>query len=68
MEKKVTLLRQHATRNIRLPGFIIQEEIGLGDIIKRMTYKMGIEPCNSCEKRAELLNRHFVFSPKKSSL
>jgi hypothetical protein len=54
-------------RHIRLPGFIIQEEVGLGDIIKKVTYRMGIESCEPCKKRAEFLNRRFVFSPKKSS-
>lgn len=29
----------------RLPGFLIEEEIGLGDAIKRVTYAMGIKPC-----------------------
>ena len=29
---------------VRLPGFLIDEEIGLGDAIKRVTYAMGIKP------------------------
>ena len=37
---------------IRLPGFIKEEEIGLGDVIKRVTYAMAIKPCTGCEKRA----------------
>ncbi|MGH9434800.1 MAG: hypothetical protein ACRD06_02235 [Terriglobia bacterium] len=47
---------------IRLPGFLIDEEIGLGDAIKRMTYAMGIKPCGGCEKRAQTLNHWMRFS------
>lgn len=47
---------------IRLPGFIKDEEIGLGDAIKRVTYAVGIKPCGGCEKRSAALNRWMVFS------
>ena len=47
---------------VRLPGFITDEEIGLGDVIKRATYVMGIKPCGGCERRAATLNRWFGFS------
>lgn len=30
---------------VRLPGFISEEEIGLGDVIKRATSYFGIKPC-----------------------
>jgi hypothetical protein len=50
------------THRVRLPGFVIEEEIGLGDVIKRATYAMGIKPCGGCEKRAAALNRWMVFS------
>lgn len=51
--------REAATRphRVRLPGFLIEEEIGLGDLIKKTTYAMGIQPCSGCEKRAAALNR-----------
>jgi len=42
---------------VRLPGFIKEEEIGLGDVIKRVTYAIKIKPCSGCEKRAAALNR-----------
>jgi hypothetical protein len=48
-------------RRVRLPGFLVDEEIGLGDIVKRLTYAMGIKPCGGCEKRAAALNRWMVF-------
>lgn len=47
---------------VRLPGFITDEEIGLGDVIKRATSTIGIMPCDGCAKRAALLNRWMVFS------
>jgi hypothetical protein len=47
---------------VRLPGFLIEEEIGLGDVIKRTTYAVGIVPCGGCEKRAATLNRWIAFS------
>jgi hypothetical protein len=50
--------------HIRLPGFIVEDEVGLGDLIKRVTYAMGIQPCQGCERRASALNRWAVFSPR----
>ncbi len=47
---------------VRLPGFIKEEEIGFGDVIKRVTYAMGIKPCGGCERRAAALNRWMVFT------
>ncbi len=47
---------------VRLPGFITDEDVGLGDVIKRVTYAMGIRPCGGCEKHAAALNRWMVFS------
>ena len=52
----------HQPHRVRLPGFIIEEEIGLGDAIKRVTYAIGIKSCGGCEKRADALNRWAVFS------
>ena len=50
---------------VRLPGFITEEDIGLGDVIKRGTSAMGIKPCGGCERSAATLNRWFVFSGKR---
>jgi hypothetical protein len=52
----------HQPHRVRLPGFIKEEEIGLGDVIKRVTYAMGIKPCAGCQKRAAALNRWMVFT------
>ena len=53
---------EHQAHRIRLPGFIKEEEIGLGDVIKRVTYAMGIKPCAGCQKRAAALNRRMRFT------
>lgn len=53
---------QREPHRVRLPGFLIGEEIGLGDVVKRLTYAMGIKPCGGCEKRAAALNRWMHFS------
>lgn len=47
---------------IRLPGFIRDEDVGLGDAIRRVTYATGIQPCGGCERRVAALNRWMVFS------
>jgi hypothetical protein len=48
--------------HVRLPGFIIDDPLGLGDVIKRATYAIGFKPCGGCEKRAATLNRWVVFT------
>jgi hypothetical protein len=48
-------------RRVRLPGFVLEEEIGLGDLVKRATYALGINACGGCQKRAAALNRRIVF-------
>ena len=53
---------------MRLPGFISDEEIGLGDVFKRATSAIGIKPCGSCQRRAIALNRWLVFSGGHSGL
>ncbi len=50
---------------VRLPGFISDREIGLGDVIKSVTSSLGIKPCGGCERRAAALNRWMVFSGRR---
>jgi hypothetical protein len=50
---------------VRLPGFIRDEDVGLGDVIKRATYAIGVKPCDGCQRRATVLNRWMVFSGKR---
>jgi hypothetical protein len=53
---------ENPAHRVRLPGFLIEEEIGLGDLIKRTTYALGVKPCVGCEKRAVTLNDWLHFS------
>ena len=47
---------------VRLPGFLVEDTIGLGDVIKRATYAVGITPCGGCERRAAALSRWVAFT------
>jgi hypothetical protein len=60
-ENKQTETRK-PVHHVRLPGFISDEPIGLGDLIKRVTYAGGIKPCSGCERRASRLNEWMMFS------
>jgi len=51
-----------AQHRVRLPGFLLEEEIGLGDVIKKVTYAMGVSPCSGCERRAAALNHWVRFT------
>jgi hypothetical protein len=53
------------SHRVRLPGFISDHEVGLGDVLKRATYAVGITPCGGCARRAAALNRWMVFSGKR---
>lgn len=59
------LATESQPHKIRLPGFIIEKEVGMGDVIKRATSTIGIPPCGGCEQRAAWLNQRFVISPWK---
>jgi hypothetical protein len=54
---------QRHPHRIRLPGFLVEEDIGLGEVTKRVAYALGVRPCGGCEKRAAALNRWIQFSP-----
>lgn len=47
---------------LRLPGFVNETDIGLGDAVKRATRALGVKPCGDCEKRAATLNRWITFT------
>jgi hypothetical protein len=47
---------------VRLPVFVRDEDIGLGDVLKRATSAVGIKPCDGCEKRAAALNNFVRFT------
>lgn len=58
---------QAQTYRMRIPGFVTDEDIGLGDALKRVTSSMGIKTCGGCQRRAALLNRWLVLSGGRSS-
>jgi hypothetical protein len=43
-------------KRIRLPGFLVPEETGLGDVIGRATSYVGIKQCGGCARRAAKAN------------
>ncbi|MCX4961255.1 hypothetical protein [Streptomyces virginiae] len=53
------------TPRVRLPRLVTDEEIGLGDVIKRATATIGIRPCGGCRRRAEALNRWVGFGSRQ---
>jgi hypothetical protein len=57
--------KQEEPRGMRLPGFVNDEDVGLGDAIKRMTSALGIKPCGGCQRRAEALNGWITFSGRR---
>jgi hypothetical protein len=50
---------------VRLPRFIVDEPVGLGDVIKRGTVALGVRPCGGCQERAARLNRWVGFEPRR---
>jgi len=51
---------------VRLPVFISDEPVGLGDVIKRATTSIGIKPCGGCAERAARLNSRVMFVGKRT--
>lgn len=67
-KKSVTERRnkpERPTYRVRLPGFVTEEDVGLGDLIKRATSAVGIKPCGGCQRRAAALNRWMVFHGRR---
>jgi hypothetical protein len=50
---------------VRLPGFINEQNVGLGDAIKKATAMVGLKPCGGCQRRAARLNQLLVFSGRR---
>jgi hypothetical protein len=49
---------------LRLPVLSGGEARGLGDVVKRATAAVHITTCGGCERRAQVLNRWVVFTPR----
>jgi hypothetical protein len=62
LAEKPEQLREPGPYRVRLPGFLSDSrEVGLGDVIARAIYRVGIPPCAGCGRRAATLNRWIVF-------
>lgn len=53
--------REKPRFQVRVPGFVGDEDVGLGDVVKRATTTVGIRPCGGCGRRAKALNRLVGF-------
>ena len=56
---------ERPAHRVRLPGFVTDEDVGLGDLIKSATSAIGIKPCGGCHRRAAALNRWMTFSGRR---
>ena len=50
---------------ISLPINIPDKEIGLGDVLKRVSARFGFSACSGCDRRARSLNRWIRFSARR---
>lgn len=57
--------RPAPARTMRLPGFVPETDVGLGDVISRAASYMNIRPCDGCAQRAERLNQMMTFTGKR---
>lgn len=51
---------------LRIP-LPINKSVGLGDVVKSVTTKMGFTPCGGCQQRAAVLNQWVGFTPTSKS-
>jgi hypothetical protein len=59
-----TATSRRQPRSVRLPTFVIDEPVGFGDLVKRVTTSIGIKPCGGCADRAARLNSRLKFTPR----
>ena len=55
-------------RRMNVPFLSTGKEVGLGEVIKRTTLRLGIQPCDSCNRRASRLDAFLVFGGSTPSL
>ncbi len=51
---------------VRLPGFLAEDDVGAGEVIKRVTSAAGIRPCGGCARRAAALDNWLTFTSRRS--
>lgn len=54
-------------RPVRVPGFTAGPEVGLGEVVQRMTSALGVPTCGGCARRAAALNRRVVFTSRNDA-
>ncbi len=54
--------QQRGPHRVRLPGFVSSEDVGLGEVVSRVTTRMGVRPCGGCRRRAAALDRRVVVT------
>jgi len=62
-EDPIDAVRPRAAKVV-LPGFLVGDETGLGDVVTKITSALGFTPCSACKRRAALLNRWVGFRGK----
>ncbi len=50
---------------MRLPGFLVGEEIGLGAAIGKAGAYVGFRPCGGCVRRRTVLDGWLIFTPRR---
>jgi hypothetical protein len=63
---KTSAATEREPYRLRLPGFVSDEEVGAGELVKRVTNYLHIRPCAGCEGRARWLNRRLVITGRRS--
>jgi len=66
-DRKAADATARAAHVVRLPGFVPDESIGLGDVVKRATSAAGVRPCGGCAERARRLNGWMAFTGRHGS-
>jgi hypothetical protein len=56
--------QRQAKHVVQLPRFIVDEPVGAGQVIKRITSSLGVRPCQPCEQRAARLDQWLTLSPR----
>jgi len=58
-------LSEPPLHRVRLPGWLIkEEEVRLGTLVQRVTYRVGIRSCTGCDKRAAVLNHWIALTQR----
>ena len=52
---------------LRLPGFVSDEDLGLGDALKNVPSYFGAQACGGCERRRVALNGWMTLSKGRLS-